>query len=103
MIKVSIMYPNTTDAKFDLAYYCDKHMPLVSDLLGEPLKSVSVDAGIAGGAPGMDVPFVAIGHLTFESVEAFQLAFGPNAKQILADLPNYTNLQPQIQISEIKR
>jgi len=27
MIKVSVMYPNTPGARFDHAYYRDKHMP----------------------------------------------------------------------------
>jgi uncharacterized protein (TIGR02118 family) len=30
MNKVSIMYPNTTGAHFDHAYYRDKHMPLIT-------------------------------------------------------------------------
>jgi uncharacterized protein (TIGR02118 family) len=34
-------------------------------------------------------------------VEAFQSAFGPHAEAILADVPNYTNTTPVIQISEV--
>jgi hypothetical protein len=34
-------------------------------------------------------------------VAAFQSGFGPHAEEILADIPNYTNTQPVIQISEI--
>ena len=30
MIKVSVMYPNTPGARFDHAYYRDKHMPLIT-------------------------------------------------------------------------
>ena len=33
MIKVSVMYPNSTGARFDFAHYRDRHMPL-----GEVLK-----------------------------------------------------------------
>ena len=102
MIKVSVMYPNSDSATFDVEYYCNKHVPMVGELLGDALKGGAVDAGIAGGAPGESAPFIAMGHLTFESVEAFQSSFGPNAEKILADLPNFTNTQPQIQISEIK-
>jgi len=40
--------------------------------------------------------------LYFESVPAFQAAFGPHAKEIMGDVPNYVNLQPIIQISEAK-
>lgn len=101
MIKVSVMYPNSTEATFDMDYYCNTHMPLVSELLGEALKGGAVDSGLAGGAPGEPAAFIAMGHLMFDSVEAFQQSFGPHAGTILADVPNYTNTQPQLQISEI--
>ena len=102
MIKVSVIYPNSEDANFDIDYYCNTHIPMVGGLLGEALKGGAVDFGIAGGAPGEPAPFIAMGHLTFESVECFQASFGPHAEKILADVPNFTNTQPQIQISEIK-
>lgn len=41
-------------------------------------------------------------HLLFDSVEAFQNAFGPNADSILADVPNYTDTEPIFQISDVK-
>ena len=37
MIKISVLYSNSQDLIFDKDYYCDKHMPLVSKLLGESL------------------------------------------------------------------
>jgi uncharacterized protein (TIGR02118 family) len=40
-------------------------------------------------------------HLYCDSVESFQQAFGPKAGQILGDVPNYTDLQPTLQISEV--
>jgi len=43
-----------------------------------------------------------MGHLYFDTVEAFQAAFGPHADPIMADIPNYTDIQPTIQISEVK-
>jgi hypothetical protein len=35
MIKVSVMYPNTRGARFDHAYYRDRHMPLVKARMAE--------------------------------------------------------------------
>ena len=102
MIKVSVMYPNSEGANFDIDYYCNTHIPMVGELLGDALKGGAVDSGLAGGAPGEVAPFIAMGHITFESVEAFQDSFGPNAEKIMADLANFTNVQPQIQMSEIK-
>ncbi|WP_420555378.1 EthD family reductase [Neptuniibacter marinus] len=103
MIKVSVMYPNSSDAKFDMDYYNSTHAQLVLDRLGDTLKSFTVDAGIAGGAPGEAPGFIAMGHLVYESVDAFEASFGPHAEELLGDIPNFTNVQPQVQISEIKR
>jgi uncharacterized protein (TIGR02118 family) len=102
MIQVSVLYPNYEGTTFDMAYYCDRHIPLVRRLLGVALKAVAVEQGIGGIAPGSPPPYLALGHLSFESIEAFQTAFGPNAPQIVADVPNYTNAQPTIQISEVR-
>jgi uncharacterized protein (TIGR02118 family) len=40
-------------------------------------------------------------HIFCESVESFQAGFGPHAQAIMADIPNYTDLAPVIQISEV--
>jgi uncharacterized protein (TIGR02118 family) len=83
-------------------YYLDKHMPMVEQKLGAACKNVEVDQGVAGGAPGAPAPDIANGHLYFDSVDAFQAAFAPHAQAIMADIPNYTNSQPTIQISNIR-
>ena len=101
MIKVSVMYPNTPGARFDHAYYRNTHMPLVKSKMGEALQYYTVDKGLAGGAPGQPATFVAMCHLFCDSVESFQAAFGPHAQAIMADIPNYTDLQPVLQISEV--
>lgn len=101
MIKVSVLYPNGDGIEFDARYYQQQHMPLVQEKLGTALKGSSIDLGIGGGRPEAAPPFVAAGHLYFESVEAFQAAFGPHAKAIEADIANYTNARPVVQISEV--
>jgi uncharacterized protein (TIGR02118 family) len=102
MVKVSVMYPNTAGSTFDMAYYCNSHMALVRQKLGAALIGVAVEQGVAGPEPGSPPPYLALGHLLFESVEAFQTAFAPHAQAIMGDIPNYTNTQPTIQISEVK-
>jgi len=82
--------------------YCNNHIPLVREKLGSALKGASVEQGIGGAVPGSKATYVAMGHLLFESVDAFQAAFGPRAQAIMADIPNYTDVQPIIQISEVK-
>lgn len=101
MIKVSVMYPNTPDARFDHTYYAETHMPLVQDLLRGYCTHYTVDKGLSGGAPGAAAPYVAMCHLFFDSIESFQTGFGAQAKTIMADIPNYTDLAPVLQISDV--
>jgi uncharacterized protein (TIGR02118 family) len=102
MVKVSVFYPNTNGATFDMAYYLNRHMPMVGQKLGDALKGMGVEYGLGGGEPGTPPPYVTMAHLLFESVDAFQSAWAPHADAILADIPNYTNTQPMVQISEVK-
>jgi uncharacterized protein (TIGR02118 family) len=102
MIKVSILYPYSEGKAFDMKYYCEKHMPMVKEKLGSACKSIAVEQGIAGGAPGTPPTYVAMGHIYCESIEAFLAAFEPHTAQIMADVPNYTPIQPIVQMSEVK-
>jgi uncharacterized protein (TIGR02118 family) len=102
MIKVSVFYPNEEGKEFDMDYYCNKHIPMVQEKCGSACKGAAIDQGLGGSEPGLPATYVAMGHLLFDSVEGFQNAFGPHAETIMADIPNYTNIQPMIQISEVK-
>ena len=102
MIRVSVLYPSEAGKKFDHDYFVNKHMKLVRErLTGFGLVRTEVDKGKAGGAPGAGAPFTAIGHVYFGTLEEFQKGMGQHGKEIMADLANYTNIQPQVQISEI--
>lgn len=101
MIKVTILYPNGEGKKFDMDYYTRKHFPLLKSLFGDALRATAIDKGVAAGTPGAPIPFLAIGYLYFDSVEAFQAGMKINASKIRADIPNYTDIQPIIQISEV--
>ncbi|MNP82143.1 EthD protein [compost metagenome] len=61
----------------------------------------TIEKGLQGPVPGSAPTYIAIGHLFFESLDAFASAFGPHAKAIGADIANYTSLKPIIQISEV--
>ena len=102
MIKVSVHYPNGNGTRFDMKYYLTSHMPMVKKTIGAPLKGMGVEEGVGTAPPGTQAPFAAIGYLLFDSVDAFSAAFAQHAAPILADVPNYTNIQPVIQISEIR-
>jgi uncharacterized protein (TIGR02118 family) len=102
MVRITVLYPNEAGKKFDLEYYRNRHMKLVTDRLKSfGLIRTEVDKGVAGGAPGAPAPYVCIGHVYFNALADFQKGMGSHGKEIMADIPNYTNIQPQIQISEI--
>ena len=55
-------------------------------------------AAAGGGA----APYAAIGTLHLTSVEALQAALAKHGAEIMGDVPNYTDAQPVLQISEAK-
>lgn len=101
MIKVSVMYPNKPGARFDHTYYRDQHMPLVKARMGSRCAFYTVDKGLAGGAPGDPATYIGMGNIYCNSIEEFQAGFGPHMQEILADIPNYTDQNPVVQISEV--
>lgn len=101
MIKVSVMYPNAKDVQFDAEYYKNTHLPMVSKLVGNALKDLELDLGIARRVPGEPAPYVAIAHLNFDSIASFQESFGPHQETLAADLKNYSNVNAELQISEL--
>ena len=101
IVKVAILYPNEEGKTFDIDYYSNNHMPMVADLFGDPLKHYTIEKGIAGRTPDEPIPYLAIGYFYFDKLSDYQNAFGPNAEKILSDIPNYTNIQPIVQISEV--
>lgn len=101
MIKLNVLYPHAEGARFDHAYYRDRHMPMVAQKLGGACLYYSIDRGLAGGAPGSPSPFLAACSVVCESLESFQKAMGPVARDIRADVSNYTDVQPVTWISEV--
>lgn len=101
MIKVSIIYPNKAGSRFDADYYVNIHMPLVMKLLVSAVDSVSVEVGVSGATAGAPPPFLAAAGFTCESLRAFSEAFLPVAAELRADLPNYTDIEPIIQVSKV--
>ncbi|MEJ6022654.1 EthD family reductase [Ramlibacter sp. PS4R-6] len=100
MIKFNVLYPAQQGARFDHAYYRDKHMPMVAARLGAACQRYTIDTGLAGGEPGAASPYIAGCSIYCASVEALQGALGPHVQEIMADIPNYTNTRPVIWISE---
>ena len=102
MVKVGVLYPSGPGKRFDVDYYLRAHMPMAKRLLGDAVKAISIEIGIGGGEPGAPAPYAAIVGFTCETVDAFLGAFMPVIGELQGDIPNYTDIEPQIQISEIR-
>ena len=102
MIKVSVLYPSKLGTRFDVDYYLTVHMPMAARLLGAAVRDISIEIGIGGSTAGAPAPYAAIVGFTCNSVDAFMAAFMPVAGQLQGDIPNYSDIEPVIQISEIR-
>ena len=103
MFKVMILYPNGDDKTFDIDYYEKKHMPMVAGFIGSNLKFYEIDKGVAGRTPNDKAPFAAIGYFFIKDVTEYNNAIAKNRDAIVNDFKNYTNIQPVVQISEVKQ
>jgi uncharacterized protein (TIGR02118 family) len=93
MIKLSVSYPSGDGTTFDHDYYAKTHVPMCNSSFS-PMKT-EIDKGIDG-------PNVAGVHFYFDTMEKLQGAMGsPEIGDIMADVANYTNIAPVIQISEV--
>ena len=103
MIRVTVLFPKTSDSHFDMDYYLSKHVPMTTSKLqslGIPVKT-EVDEGLGTIMPGEPAPYAAIGYLLFENMEDLQKGLATHGAEIMGDIPNFTNVQPQIQIGSI--
>jgi len=101
MIVVSVMYPASAGATFDMDYYRQTHIPLVGARLNASgLREVKVLQG--AGAPGGGAPaYSVIALLTFDSAADFDQAVAQHGEEILGDIPNFSSVQPVIQVSDV--
>jgi uncharacterized protein (TIGR02118 family) len=93
VIRFSVLYPSGEGASFDHDYYRDHHVPLAKKTWGVDV--AEIDRGING-------PYVAAVHFHFASQDALAQALGAEGTAaVQADVANYTNIEPLIQVSEI--
>ena len=93
-VKVTVLYPAGEGSTFDMDYYKGIHREVVERCLG-PLE-FSCEQGLDGQ------PYMATGHLVYESIDAMHRGFAsPSTGEAQADVPNFTNVTPQIQIGTV--
>lgn len=96
MIKFSVFYPNSSDARFDHDYYRNVHLPLIKTRLGDRCLSYEIDKPM-----GEDAPFIAACHIYCESLTIFEEAMAQHAEAFTADVANFSNITSVKMISEV--
>lgn len=102
MICISALYPNTPGSRFDADYYVAKHTPFAHDLLGpHGLVSIRTTLGISG-LDGAAPPFWVIAEMVFVSRQTFDAAMAACGATLFADIVNYTDVSPVLQLSAVQ-
>ena len=97
---ITVLYANKPGIKFDFDYYKKHHATLIHRLYGKGIAKLELRKGLS--APdGSPPPYVAVINIWVGSQEAFDAAQAEHAPKLIADLPNFTNSQPVIQIDEV--
>ena len=93
MLVITILYPRTDDSTFDMDYYTSTHMPLFADVLGDACQGWGAATIPAGN-------YAAMGWAMVSSQDAFNAAMGARGGEVMGDVPNYTNVQPELLVGE---
>ena len=97
MLRCTVLYPNKVGAKFDFDYYLKKHIPLANEILGAEFE---VDKGLAG--PNGEPPvYLCLATFKISSLADFAARNQKRDAELEADIANYTNVTPTIQMAEI--
>lgn len=102
MVRLTILYPQTADSRFDLAYYLDTHIPLVKErLMPLGLLAVDLQQGLSGATPDAPPTYAMITGLVFDSAEQLGAVMGTHGAELLGDIPNFTDAQPLSQVTRV--
>jgi uncharacterized protein (TIGR02118 family) len=98
MLRVSAVYPNQAGSHFDGEDYVRRHAPFARSLLDPAgLRDLRITLGKVA-LDGTSPPYWAISELIFDDREAFDSAMTACGEALMGDAPNYTNVEPVMQI-----
>ena len=98
-VSLQVIYPISEGKTFDYSYYTGTHFGLVDEHMGPHIDSMLVTKGLAGG-PDVPPGIFAVASLVFKDHDALNAAMAA-APPVLADIANFTNVQPQMLIGEV--
>lgn len=101
MLYITAIYPNGPGSRFDADYYLTSHTERAEALLApHGLRAIRTAIGIAG-LDGSPPPYWAVSEMHFTSRADFDAAIAASGDALFADIPNYTDVTPILQVSEL--
>lgn len=94
MNSVLILYPKSEGSSFDMDYYTSTHMPLFAEAVGDACQGWGVVSTHGD-------EYHAVGWMMVESMAAFGAAMNERGAAVMADVPNYTNVQPKLLTGDV--
>ncbi|NQU37009.1 MAG: EthD family reductase [Actinobacteria bacterium] len=94
MKSITIQYPRTGDATFDYDYYMASHVPLFMSFMGS-VEQATVCKG------DDDASFLCLTQVIVKDLAAFGATMQEHGEEILADIPNFTTVAPQISTGDV--
>lgn len=102
MIRVSAHYHWHEGAHFDFDQYLNRHTPMAQQaLLPHGLLRLECDRFLSEQAPRAG-ELIAVTHVYFPDLASAQAAIAATAPMLLADVPNYTSIKPELRLSEVR-
>lgn len=101
MIRVTGFYRWIDGAHFDHAYFNSEHARITREALGAlGLLRLESDQFLSPSAP-VTGEIVATTNAYFPDLQTAQTALATAGAVLMADVPNYTNLKPEIRLSKL--
>lgn len=101
MTRIMAIYPNSAGSSFNSDYYIGIHAVFAKKLLaGHGLIEIRSLLG-SQALDGTPPTIWAISEMVFSSREAFDLAMAAHGTNLFADLPNYTDVTPVLQVGTL--
>lgn len=101
MLCITAVYPNEPGSRFDADYYLTSHAIRAEALLApHGLQTIRTTIGVAA-LDGSPPPYWAVSEMHFTSRSAFDSAIAASGEALFADIPNYTDTTPILQVSEL--
>jgi len=100
--QITVLYPNKTDATFDMEYYLKSHMPMVQEKFGaHGMKGYTVLKFLGTPDPNTPSPYSVQATLFFDTPQQFEAGVKAEAPTVMGDIPNFTNTEPVLMVGDV--